>query len=48
MSDKACWSIAVGIALTGIAFATLFGVLVWDECREAGHGALYCIVMVTR
>lgn len=48
MSDKARWSMAVGIALAGLAFATLFGVLVWDECRDAGHSVLYCVRMVTR
>ncbi|MGP9796176.1 hypothetical protein ACT3UJ_02275 [Halomonas sp. 86] len=48
MSDKACWAIAIGMAITGLAFTGLFSVLVWDECREAGHSGLYCLRMVTR
>lgn len=30
------------------AFGLWLGVTVWEECREAGHSALYCVRMVIR
>tara|TARA_B100000929_G_C15129808_1_gene290817 strand:+ start:65 stop:211 length:147 start_codon:yes stop_codon:yes gene_type:complete len=36
----------VTVALLALGIAS--SVIIWSECREAGHSALYCMSMVTR
>lgn len=50
MSASKRWVIATSILLGLCALAGLadVGVMIWTECREAGHSALYCMKMVTR
>ncbi len=36
----------VTVALLALGAAS--GVIIWVECRDAGHSALYCMRMVTR
>lgn len=48
MSQKAAL-IVFGVTTTALlALGAASGVIIWDECREAGHSALYCMRMVTR
>lgn len=48
MSYTIRWIMAGALMLAAIAFGARVGASIWDECREAGHSALYCVRMVAR
>ncbi|MDW0360839.1 hypothetical protein Q8G38_16115 [Halomonas venusta] len=48
MSDTTRWVLALGLFAAFAAVGLWLCLSIWDECREAGHGALYCMRMVTR
>jgi hypothetical protein len=48
MSQKAAL-IFFGVTTTALlALGAASGVIIWAECRDAGHTTLYCWRMVTR
>lgn len=48
MNIKAAWILYGVITVALVALGVTYGVMVWDECREAGHSAMYCWRMVMR
>lgn len=48
MNEKVALTVFGVTTVALFALGVCYGVLVWDECREAGHSGLYCLRMVTR
>lgn len=48
MSQKAALIVFGVITVALLALGAASGVIIWAECRDAGHSALYCWRMVTR
>lgn len=49
MNETTRWILAAVILFfVCLAIGIWQGVIIWEECREAGHSVLYCMRMVMR